>query len=165
MADRDAAVREISSEISRVKAYATARGWRVAVRLNGTSDLRWEAFAASLFSEHADVNFYDYTKVSDRVTNPNLPANYTLVYSRSERAGSERMARFVLAMGFNVAIVFNTRRGQSLPATWGGYPVIDGDETDLRYLDPAGSVVGLRAKGRARSAVAGGFVVDAGSAR
>lgn len=31
-----------------------------------------------------------------------------------------------------------------------GHRVIDGDESDLRFLDPASVIVGLRAKGRAR---------------
>jgi hypothetical protein len=38
----------------------------------------------------------------------------------------------------------------TLPSTWLGFPVIDGDRHDARFLDPAGVIVGLRAKGLAR---------------
>ena len=34
--------------------------------------------------------------------------------------------------------------------TYKGYSVVDGDLSDLRFLDPSGSIVGLRAKGKAR---------------
>jgi hypothetical protein len=64
----------------------------------------------------------------------------------------------------NVAVVYSTRKGEALPryayAARRRYDVIDGDMTDLRFLDPRGVVVGLRAKGRARKHV-GGFVIDA----
>jgi hypothetical protein len=42
---------------------------------------------------------------------------------------------------------FTTARGEALPEVWHGFTVIDGDESDERRLDPAGVVVGLRAKG------------------
>ena len=43
--------------------------------------------------------------------------------------------------------MFSTHRGDALPGTWHGFPVIDGDLHDCRFLDPKGVVVGLRAKG------------------
>ena len=61
--------------------------------------------------------------------------------------------------GVNVAVVFSTKKGQPLPAEYLGRPVIDGDETDLRFLDPSGVIVGLRAKGRAKHDCSG-FVVN-----
>ena len=36
--------------------------------------------------------------------------------------------------------------------------MIDGDESDLRFRDPVGVIVGLKAKGPARQAAIGGFV-------
>lgn len=60
--------------------------------------------------------------------------------SRSDPAPTgEAAARRVLGAGGNVAVVFRVKRGRPLPAVWNGYPVIDGDVTDLRYLDPAGA--------------------------
>jgi hypothetical protein len=55
-----------------------------------------------------------------------------------------------LEHGINVAVVFDTKRGRELPLTWRGWPVIDGDVSDLRFLDESPRIVGLRAKGKAR---------------
>jgi hypothetical protein len=56
--------------------------------------------------------------------------------------------------GLNVAVVF--RNG--LPKTWQGLPVVDGDETDLRFLDRRNCIVGLVEKGMAK-VDSTGFVV------
>jgi len=141
-------VDRLSAEIDQAK----KRGRAFVVRVNGTSDLPKVAMA--LAARHPDVTFYDYTKHA-RPWERTLP-NYTLTFSRTE---SNDAACFdALAHGVNVAVVFDTKRDQALPATYYGVPVVDGDLTDLRYLDPAGVVVGLRAKGRARS-MRSGFVV------
>ena len=53
----------------------------------------------------------------------------------------------------NVAAVFH-----EVPETYLGRKVINGDETDLRFLDPKGVIVGLKAKGKAKKDKTG-FVV------
>jgi hypothetical protein len=83
-----------------------------------------------------------------------FPANYHLTFSRSE--SNEVECREVLLAGGNVAVVF---RARPFPSRHLGFPVIDGDETDLRFLDPSGVVVGLSAKGSAKNDESG-FVVD-----
>lgn len=50
----------------------------------------------------------------------------------------------------NVAAVFH-----KLPETWLGYPVMDGDDSDLRFLDPKGHIVGLKSKGQAKHDTSG----------
>ena len=82
------------------------------------------------------MQFYDYTKLPNR---RNLPSNYHLTFSRSE--SNEHL----IPQGMNVAVVFDT-----LPETFMGRKVIDGTDTDLRFLDPQGVVVGLVAKGKAK---------------
>ncbi len=65
-------------------------------------------------------------------------------------------------MGGNVAVVWKitpSQWEQSRPQDWNGYPVLNGDETDLRFLDPPGSVIGLYAKGKGRKDKTG-FVVS-----
>jgi hypothetical protein len=42
-----------------------------------------------------------------------------------------------------------------MPATYNGLPVFNGDDSDLRFLDPKGVIVGLYAKGRARKDTSG----------
>jgi hypothetical protein len=50
-------------------------------------------------------------------------------------------------------VVFN-----KIPETYKGKPVYNADDTDLRFLDPKGVVLGLKAKGRAKKDTTG-FVV------
>jgi hypothetical protein len=112
-----------------------------------------------MFTQTPSIQFYDYTKVPARMRRylaGKLPANYSLTFSRSEKNEAECLS--VLAQGGNVAVVFATRKGEPLPATWHGYRVIDGDLSDVRYLDPRNVVVGLRAKGSAKHDKTG-FVV------
>lgn len=134
---------------------AVARFGRIGFRPNAASDIRWERIAPDLFGIDG-VTFYDYTKapISQRGT---LGGAYRLVKSVSERDRSARDALEYLRAGGNAAVVFDVRKGHPLPDTWQGFPVVDGDETDARFSDPAGTVVGLRAKGDGRG-MAGGFV-------
>lgn len=128
----------------------------IAVRLNVASDVRWERVAPGLF-ETPGVTFYDYTK-APASQRDDLGGRYRLTYSVSERPKSESEALEWLARGGSAAVVFDTPKGQALPATWNGYRVVDADEQDGRYADPPGSVAGLRAKGAARGGKAAGFV-------
>jgi len=125
---------------------------RVPVRLNVLSDLPWELFAPALFTDPTlrACQWYDYSKNPSRVP----PANYHLTFSASERTTD-----LVAAAGHygTVAVVFSTRRGAPLPASWDGLAVHDGDVSDSRWKDSAG-IVGLRAKGLARGDDGGGFV-------
>lgn len=129
--------KEISAAIKRHKDKAI-----VTFRLNGTSDIRWEKIKVrdnkNIFELYPDVQFYDYTKNPLRFDMV-LPTNYHLTFSRSET--NNDIAMGLLARGVNVAMVFN-----EVPETYFGYPVISGDETDLRFLDPKGVVVGLKYK-------------------
>jgi len=152
-ADRDAFLVVLAHNIRLHVERTRARGATAAIRLNGTTDILWERIAPWLFLEFPDVTFYDYTKVPNRRA---LPANYTLTFSRS--ATNSHHVASEMSAGRNVAVVFATRRHAPLPATFAGRPVIDGDLSDLRFTDPAGSVVGLRAKGHAIGD-ASGFVV------
>ena len=61
-----------------------------------------------------------------------------------------------MANGMNVAVVF---AGSTLPDMWNGYTVINGDTDDLRFLDPKGVVVGLKAKAKAKKDTSGFVVV------
>ena len=125
-----------------------------AVRLNGTSDIEWTR--TGIMNEFPDLQWYDYTKVFNRLTK-DIPANYHITFSKNESNEAECVS--ALKLGVNVAVVFDTKKGVELPTSWNGYPVFNGDDTDVRFLDPRGGyVIGLRAKGRARKDVSG-FVV------
>lgn len=140
----------------------------VAIRLNVFSDLNWELLAADIFSDFPQFQFYDYTKNSLRMfrfLSGDFPPNYHLTFSRSERNG--RTAIEVLMRGGTVAVPFSwqgLRKRNGLPAKYWGFPVVDGEDTDLRFLDTPGSVIGLKVKGAGRSDTSG-FIVSEQSAR
>jgi hypothetical protein len=112
----------------------------------------WERLCPEIFWVFSDVQFYDYSKSFQRAmshaTDRAFPANYHLTFSRSEVNGEE--AKHVLLAGGNVAVVFDRASKNNLPETWSGFRVINGDESDLRFLDEPGVVVGLYAKGKGR---------------
>lgn len=127
-------------------AFVAARG-PSDFRPNVASDLRWEHIAPALFSIEG-LRVYDYTKAPRAQREPG--ENYRLVFSVSEREHSVSEALEYLQSGGNAAVVFDTVKGHALPATYNGFPVLDADVSDSRVDDPAGHVVGLRAKGAAR---------------
>jgi hypothetical protein len=161
--NRAAFMARLELEIGRARRYAGARDFDLAIRLNATSDIAWHRVAyaehASIIHAFPDVQFYDYTKVAKRLTREQLPSNYHLTFSLSE--DNDIAARGVLAAGRNVAVVFRDKavRARYMETGFLGASVIDGDQTDLRFLDPAGVVVGLYAKGKAKTD-ASGFVRD-----
>lgn len=138
-------------------------GLRPVVRLNGLSDILWERELLppesglqprTIFDEFPDVQFYDYTKIPARVDSflaGEFPANYSIVFSRDERNEAESVR--LLNAGATVAVVF-----QSVPTTWNGFPVVDGDEHDAVFVRDQRTVLGLKAKGPARKDTSG-FVV------
>lgn len=159
----DTFVEFLDTDIQRAKKMAVRRLLQLVLRLNGTSDLSWERYAGKqgcdLMERHPDLTFYDYTKNPQRMEaylEGRMPKNYKLTFSRSEK--NEAVAFDFVKRGGNVAAVFGTKKGQALPSEYRGVPVIDGDVHDLRFLDPQGVIVGLRAKGRARKR-RDGFVI------
>lgn len=158
--DREGFMVALVAEVAKHERAAERHGLRLAVRLNGTSDLPWERFPVvrdgvsypHIFAAFPGLTFYDYTKWPARLR-PLVPGigNYSLTFSLAE--SNDEKAADALRAGMNVAAVFAVKRGADLPSEFSilgeTRPVIDGDETDLRYLDPRGVIVGLRAKGRA----------------
>lgn len=146
--DRAGFIARLEADIVKLERRAAKAGLKPAVRLNGTSDIRWETVPCgahpNLMARFPGCQFYDYTKLPNR---RGVPANYHLTFSLSST--NDRAAAAALANGFNVAVVFAVKRGAPLPATFAHRPVIDGDLSDHRFLDPRGVIVGLRAKGPA----------------
>jgi len=128
---------------------ANKLGLKPCVRLNGTSDISWEQIpvgrSSNIFELFEGVPFYDYTKNFKKLVRlkENPIANYSLTFSRSE--SNEEQSKLALALGFNVASVFRV-----VPPSSYDRPVINGDDSDLRFLDPKGVVAGLKAKGDAK---------------
>lgn len=129
-----------------------AKGAQVAVRLNVLSDLPWHNLIG--MNKFQNIKFYDYTPNPKRMIEflrGELPTNYHLTFSRKEN--NQAQVELIASMGGNIAVVFD-----ELPETYLGKPVVDGDATDLRFLDPQGVVVGLKAKGKGKQDTSG-FVI------
>ena len=145
---------ELSREIEQLKKRATRQGFKFAVRLNGTSDLSFDRFIvtgeSTIMDLHPDVQFYDYTKVPNRLENKRK--NYHITFSYSGKNAPE--CAQAMKAGVNVAYVFKN----SIPKKYNGLKVIDGDKHDLRFLDPKGVIVGLVAKGLGRKVNKSGFI-------
>jgi len=145
--NRQAFLSNLCSEIAKAERKAQKLGKQLTMRLNGTSDLQWEIYRAfegkTIFEVFPQVTFYDYTKIAKR--DPKPFANYSLTFSAAD--GNDADVAQAIQKGMNVAVVF---AGNDLPAEWNGKTVIDGDTDDLRFLDPQGVIVGLRAKGKAK---------------
>jgi archaellum component FlaF (FlaF/FlaG flagellin family) len=155
VSDKHAFVETLKINVSKLVSNCLKSKATPTIRLNGTSDINWERY--SVIQSFPKVQFYDYTKNHFRMMlflEGKLPSNYSLTFSRSET--NETQCLEVLNRGGNVAVVF---RSKTLPNTWNGFKVINGDENDLRFLDPKGVVIGLSAKGKAKSDTSG-FVVD-----
>ena len=152
--DRDAFMADLVSDIMKAVNFARRKGLVPVFRLNGTSDLSWEKYAVpnmgkNIFETFSTLQFYDYTKVLGRKV-ADLP-NYHLTFSKAD--GNDADVAKAIAQGMNVAAVFD-----KLPESYMGTPVVDADEDDLRFLDPKGVVLGLKAKGRAKKDYSG-FVI------
>ena len=152
-ADAEGFVLQLMGELEAFDKLCAKQGKTGAVRLNVLSDVAWESlFSLARFSH---LKFYDYTKRAGRLDSVFLPSNYHLTFSYSGRPEYQRQVDKALKTDRNIAVVF---RGP-LPFEYLGRRVIDGDKHDLRFLDPAGVVVGLKAKGKAKLDTTG-FVVD-----
>ena len=144
--DRKEFMSQLVDDITLGIKQAKKKGLIPVFRLNGTSDLAWEKYDViegfNIFQMFPTVQFYDYTKMHNRKVSD--IHNYHLTFSDAD--GNEADVQKALALGMNVATVF----GDGLPDTYLGRPVFDGDESDLRFLDPEKVIVGLKAKGRAK---------------
>lgn len=162
--DRAGFMAQLVADLSSFVRYCAKRGVTPCVRLNGTSDIRWELIAVSrdglsfphVFAAFPEVQFYDYTKIANRRVAG--IANYALTWSYSAASPAyAALADKAKDNGLNIAVVFRTKG--AIPASFLGLPTIDGDRDDLRFLDPKGSVVALYAKGSAKRDQSG-FVID-----
>lgn len=147
--DRAAFMADLVEDIMRAVNYARRKGLTPVFRLNGTSDISWEKYATpygadNIFAQFPTLQFYDYTKVLGRRV-AHLP-NYHLTFSKAD--GNDSDVAEALLQGMSVVAVYD-RIPEGVPSA---------DETDLRFLDPKGIMLGLKAKGRAKRDYSG-FVI------
>jgi hypothetical protein len=145
----------VYSIIDEMNTYARKHNGEVAIRLNGTSDIKIVEWAVGTMRHiESNITFYDYTKVPSKASERVLPSGHRYVVALSRSETNEADVIKHLANGGIAAVVFN-----ELPQTWNGYKVYDGDSRDDLMLDiQGGGVLGLKAKGKARKDTSG-FVV------
>ena len=147
--NRDAFMQDLMQDIAKAMNYAAKKGLTPVFRLNGTSDISWEKYVVNgqgdnIFQMFHMVQFYDYTKVLGRKVKH--LENYHLTFSKAD--GNDSDVAEALLQGMSVVAVYD-KIPEGVPSA---------DETDLRFLDPKGIMLGLKAKGRAKKDYSG-FVI------
>ena len=152
--DRVEFMRQLFADIVKIEKHCIKKGKTPAIRLNGTSDIQYELIkvnGSNVFDTFPNITFYDYTKHPNRKVSH--IKNYVLTWSYSE--ANKKYNDYYSKVPNNVAVVFRDK----LPKTFKGKKVINGDLTDLRFLDPVNVIVGLKAKGKAKKDYSG-FVIN-----
>ena len=147
--NRDVFLAILEDDIRKAIKQSEKKGLVPVFRLNGTSDLSWEKYG--IIQKFPNVQFYDYTKVLGRKVS--YLSNYHLTFSAAD--GNDDDVRRAIKEKYNIATVFGIKKSQPMPETYEGAPVFNGDDSDLRFLDPKGVVVGLYAKGKAEKDTSG----------
>ena len=154
--DRATFARLLWADLAALDRMADRIGALPTCRLNGTSDVPWERIpeVARVMDDFSHVQFYDYTKNASWA-NRMLGSEYHLSLSFSGCNLAECLE--FLGKGGNVAACF-----RNVPETWHGFPVVDGDIHDLRFLDPPGTICALSPKGKARRTPVGesAFIIE-----
>jgi hypothetical protein len=159
--DRESFINQLIKNINSLIYKANKLGLIPLIRLNGTSDIKWENIAFDYEGKYydnimqlfPDIQFYDYTKIINR---DNIPVNYDLTFSYSGKSEFSKYVNIAINKGMRMAVVFKDKH--NLPNEFMGLPVVNGDNSDIRHLDNQGVIVALYAKGKAKQDNTG-FVV------
>jgi hypothetical protein len=151
--DRETFFVQLRTDLAKLERIARREGMKPVARLNGTSDIMWERFG--IMDDFPAIQFYGYTKIPLRLHR--VTANHHLTFSIE---GPDTMALGVdyLRGGHSVAVVVppevkDRYAGHGLIIGGEQFHMIDGDEDDLRFLDPPGSIVLLKPKGHVRTSL------------
>jgi hypothetical protein len=131
------------------------------IRLNGTSDIKWETVDFihngihynNIMEAFPNIQFYDYTKIPNR---KNLPNNYDLTFSYSNAITFHKYNDKAFNNKHRIAVVF--RHERDIPKMFKGLNVIGGDNSDVRHIEDKNTIVALYAKGKGKKDNSG-FIV------
>lgn len=144
----------LKSELINISKKAVNNNEKIAIRLNGTSDLDFVAIIKNrlLFDILSLPNliFYDYTKIIGKALKYLNTENYFVTLSLAEDSILSDI-KHALTLGINVSAVFKNQIPESLL----GFTVIDGDKTDIEMISNRGVILGLKAKGKAKKDTTG----------
>ena len=148
---------QLITEIQALIKKAAKRELSPLIRLNGTSDIRWEnigftfedTYYRNIFEFFPNVQFMDYTKIPNRVDSKNglnnFPSNYDLTFSYSGAPAFKKYNQRAIDKGVRIAVVFD--KVETIPLQFHGRKVLGGDDNDLTFTKPKGSILALYAKG------------------
>ena len=145
--DRELYFTLLRIEVGNLVKKATRLGLRPCIRMNGTTDILWETYPRfrAIQADFPTVQFYDYTKIPTK-SRTRFKGHLTFSWTGSNDSDCAQ----AITNGHNIAIPYHGK----LPPydTIGGHKlkVIDGDLSDLRFLDRGPKarpvIVGLRIK-------------------
>ena len=154
--DRNTFLSQLFKEIAKL---SKKFGSTLAIRLNGTTDIRYSKFkidGKNIFETFPNVTFYDYTKNQNIVHDSLNIENYKVTFSRAETATNQKIAKILKENKANIATVVSTELFKKIfpddqkESSIGFLNLINGDLSDLRFLDDQNSIVLLKAKGDAK---------------
>ena len=150
---RRAFMLSLAADVWSLARKANKLGMTPLCRPNGTSDIPFENIVVhdgkTIFQLFPDVQFYDYTKHPSRNLNGKTAGNYDLTYSFSAVTPKTISIKGLTnPHNSRTAVVFMKR--EEIPSSFRGWPVVDGDDTDVRHIEPRQVVVALYAKGKAK---------------
>lgn len=152
--DRFNFLAQLSDEIDAINKKAQKKGEKVAIRLNGTSDLPFYEMLNADKRNWGNVIFYDYTKIAKKAVKHLQSPNYHVCFSLNEE--NKKEAFDLLKLGVNIAAVFKS----DLPKKYQGFEVVNGDEHDMTMVFNKGKILGLKAKGDAKKDTTGFVITD-----
>ena len=155
-ANKEVFMRIMIHEIEKERKKAENNGTFFSIRLNCTSDINPIAFTLNgknILEIFPDIQFYDYTKVLNRIALAKKYSNYDITWSIDGSEKNREIGLELLKNGGRVAVVYGEN---DMPKTWYGYECCNGDETDYRPSDIA-PVCALKFKKTANNYVNGKF--------
>ena len=157
-ANKEVFMRIMIHEIEKERKKAENNGTFFSIRLNCTSDINPIAFTLNgknILEIFPDIQFYDYTKVLNRIALAKKYSNYDITWSIDGSEKNREIGLELLKNGGRVAVVYGEN---DMPKTWYGYECCNGDETDYRPSDIA-PVCALKFKKTANNYVHGKFTL------
>ena len=157
-ANKEVFMRIMIHEIEKERKKAENNGTFFSIRLNCTSDINPIAFTLNgknILEIFPDIQFYDYTKVLNRIALAKKYSNYDITWSIDGSEKNREIGLELLKNGGRVAVVYGEN---DMPKTWYGYECCNGDETDYRPSDIA-PVCALKFKKTANNYVNGKFTL------
>jgi hypothetical protein len=155
--DRESFMHQLIRNILQLIVKANKKGLTPLIRLNGTSDIKWENVPfnyegksySNIFELFPQIQFYDYTKIANR---DNLPSNYDLTFSYSGAESFQPFVNKAIQKGMRIAAVYRNKNSIPDSQIINGQlmRVVNGDNSDIRHLDDSGVIVALYAKGKAK---------------